>query len=145
MSSSTLPPIGHLEASCQAIVEATRGTLAWDFDPRFRAALGTFAAADQERVLAGLKAGLTGCWSSADLAGAPPRVVELAGKTGGLRGGQLLLAAHADSDPILFGLWWPWGNGTTISIRVLFSARTFDDAQKADLLAAFKGWFALAD
>ena len=82
-------------------------------------------------------------WTTADLASAPERVRELASKVGGLRGGQLLFAARSDADPILFGLWWPWGNGQTVSIRVLFSARTLNDQDKEALLAAFKGWFGL--
>jgi hypothetical protein len=133
-----------LEAPCRAIVEATEGLLAWEFDGRFRAALATFPAADQAGVLAALEAGFEARWTHADIAGAPPRVVELTGKLGGVRPGQIVLTSGAESDPILVGLWWPWGNGTRISIRVLFSARSLSDARKAALLADFKGWFGLS-
>ncbi len=136
-------PGSVLEAPCRAIAEATRDLLSWEFDPRFRAAMAAFPALDQHRVLTALEQGFEGHWNRKQLGQAPPRAVELAGKTGGLRDGQLLLATNAESDPILFGLWWPWGGGQTISIRVLFSARTLDEAQKAELLATFQGWFGL--
>ena len=144
MSEASPPPGAILEAPCAAIAEATQGLLSWEFDPRFRAAIATFPASDQQGIKTGLQAGFDQVWTTADLASAPERVRELAKKVGGLRGGQLLFAAHSDTDPILFGLWWPWGNGQTISIRVLFSARTLDEPSKAALLASFKGWFGLA-
>lgn len=143
MPATAPAPGAVLESPCRAIAEATRDILSWEFDPRFRAAVAAFPSADKDRVLAGLEAGFETHWTRADIAGAPARAVELVDRVGGIREGQLLLAANAGSDPILFGLWWPWGTGETISIRVLFSARTLDAAEKAALLVAFKGWFGL--
>jgi hypothetical protein len=134
-----------LQAPCEAIASAAQGVLQWSFDPRFRASAATFATADQESVKTLLGRGFGSCWTSGTIAQAPPRAQELCAKTGGLRPGQLLFGANAESDPILFGAWWPWGNGTTISIRILFSARTLDETSKAALLAEFKGWFGLPD
>jgi hypothetical protein len=138
------PPAGSiLEAPCRAIAAAAGDLLAWGFDPRFRAANAAFPTSAQAPVRAALERGFDGCWSAADIAHAPARVGELAARTGGMRGGQLLFGANVAADPILFGLWWPWGDGATISIRILFSARTLDAAAKSDLLEEFQGWFGL--
>lgn len=137
-------PASLLEAPCLALIGASAGLLQWEFDPRFRAASAAFPASRQADVRAALEAGFDRAWTSADIASAPPRVGEVASKMGGLRPGQILFGAHTDGDPILLGAWWPWGGGQTISIRVLFSARTLDGAAKQALLADFQGWFGLA-
>lgn len=134
-----------LQAPCRAIAAAAEGVLSWSFDPRFRASSAAFATADHAAIQALLETGFDACWTSKTVANATPRVRELCGKTGGLRPGQLLFSANGEGDPILIGLWWPWGNGTTTSIRILFSARSLGDDDKAALLAEFKGWFGLPD
>lgn len=144
MTPGPTSPQSPLEAPCRAIAAAAEGLLTWEFDPRFRAALAAFPSTQKTQVLAALEAGFEARWTRKNVAEAPGRASELASKTGGLREDQILLAANATSDPILFGLWWPWGGGEMISIRVLFSARTFDEPQKASLLADFQGWFGLA-
>ena len=131
-----------LEDSCVALVNAAT-MLTWEFDPRFRAASAAFPAADAATVRAALEAGFDAAWSGSTIGAAPPRAQELSTKLGGMRAGQLLFSAHAESDPILFGAWWPWGNGTTISIRVLFSARTLTEPEREALLVDFKAWFGL--
>ncbi len=134
-----------LERPCLAIAAASAGLLEWAFDPRFRAANAAFPAAEQGVVLAALEQGFEAAWTAQTIESAPPRAAELAAKLGGLRPGQILFGTNADSDPILFGAWWPWGDGVTISIRVLFSARHFEPEGREALLADFKGWFDLAD
>lgn len=138
-------PMSPLEAPCRAIASAAEGVLDWSFDARFRASNAVFEMADQEAVRAILERGFDAAWTSEDIAQAPPRASELAGKLGGLRPGQILFGANADSDPILFGMWWPWGNGASVSIRVLFSARYLDGEQRAALLVDFRSWFGLSD
>ena len=41
----------------------------------------------------------------------------LAESCGGLRASQLMFWGGADG-PGAFGLWWPWGDGTTVSLRI---------------------------
>jgi hypothetical protein len=60
-------------------------------------------------------------WSAATLGEAPEEVRALADRCGGLRSSQLLFWAGAQDGPGSpgpFGLWWPWGDGTTVSLRV---------------------------
>jgi hypothetical protein len=129
-----------LDDRCRAIKAVSPGLLDWSFDDRFRAANAAFDTSVASAVDAALSTGFETHWTAATLSSAPPRVVEMAGKVG-LRESQRMYTALAHTDPILFGLWWPWGSGTTISIRVLFSARSLDEAAKATLLSDFKGWF----
>src|SRR4029079_9625016 len=52
------------------------------------------------------------------LPGAPEGVRGLVEKCGGLRATQLVFWGGADDAPGPFGLWWPWGDGTTVSLRI---------------------------
>jgi hypothetical protein len=59
-----------------------------------------------------------GEYTTATLNSATPELRELAARTGGLRAGQLLLVGGPVGGITAFGLWWPWGDGETISMRV---------------------------
>ena len=39
-------------------------------------------------------------------------------KCGGLRATQVLFWGGGDDAAGAFGLWWPWGDGTTVSLRI---------------------------
>src|SRR4029078_7958928 len=52
------------------------------------------------------------------LASASESVRGLVEKCGGLRAAQLLFWGGGDDAPGAFGLWWPWGDGTTVSLRI---------------------------
>ncbi len=57
-------------------------------------------------------------WTSKSLETAPPEMRALAERTGGLRAGQRVLGGDPVTSPSLFGLWWPWGGGAKITLRI---------------------------
>ena len=57
-------------------------------------------------------------YPAATLGQASPNLRDLAARTGGLRAGQLLMTGGPTGGLLAFGLWWPWGDGETISMRV---------------------------
>ena len=52
------------------------------------------------------------------LPGAAEGVRDLVEKCGGLRATQLVFWGGGDDAAGPFGLWWPWGDGTTVSLRI---------------------------
>ena len=52
------------------------------------------------------------------MVGAPTFLRELAQHTGGLRSGQSLFASAPIGRSHAYGLWWPWGDGMTTSLRI---------------------------
>jgi hypothetical protein len=52
------------------------------------------------------------------IASAPAEVRDVAESTGGIRVDQRLYAGPGGGRIIGFGLWWPWGDETTISLRI---------------------------
>jgi hypothetical protein len=90
----------------------------WGWDPRFKCVASSFGKEIAERARAAMKGVLEREWSGATLGDAPPEVRALAGKYGGVRAGQLLFSGRVVEGMHLYGLWWPWGDGATVSLRV---------------------------
>src|ERR1700733_9465785 len=90
----------------------------WSWDSRFICVSSSFATEieDKNRVLA-LQA-LPSEFNSRSIVTAPPATRELSERAGGLRSGQLLFAGAPVGRVFAYGLWWPWGDGMTISLRV---------------------------
>jgi hypothetical protein len=90
----------------------------WSWDARFSAVASSFAAAQEPIVRASAVRAFPRGWTTKSIEAAPLELRALAERTGGLRAGQRLLGGDEATCPTLFGLWWPWGNGETITLRI---------------------------
>lgn len=90
----------------------------WSYDRRLKCVASSIPLAKEAEARAAIGDVLTQSWSAATLASAPEPVQALAQSCGGLRASQLLLWGGAPDGAGPFGLWWPWGDGTTVSLRV---------------------------
>jgi hypothetical protein len=90
----------------------------WAWDPRFKSVASSFGKEIAGRARAAMSGVLDSEWSSATIDSASPDIRTLAGRFGGVRTGQLLFTGEMTDGMYLFGLWWPWGDGSTISLRV---------------------------
>jgi len=106
------------ERVCRALRAGGSERLAWEWDDRFSAALAVARAPQHEALLALVAAELRSRWDAASLRGAPARIARLSRAWGGLRPGQLMLTRDPGEDPLLLGVWWPWGDGASFSLRV---------------------------
>jgi hypothetical protein len=77
-------------------------------------------------------------WSAGNIETAPDIIREIAETSGGVRAEQLVLATDPAARVIAFGLWWPWGDDVTISLRVGLAGRISEDDQESfrDLFGA---------
>jgi hypothetical protein len=89
----------------------------WEWDGRFGCALTTVNKDTETAGQAALTAQLGEAWTRKTLEKAPPLVQQVCNGTGGLKGAQLAFAA-AIAEVVVYALWWPWGDGATISVRV---------------------------
>jgi hypothetical protein len=90
----------------------------WGYDRRFKCVMSTITI-DQQAEARAASAGILPLSFGADtLAGAPPGARALAEQYGGVRSGQLLFWGGESGAPGAFGLWWPWGDGKSISLRI---------------------------
>ncbi|MBW2732433.1 MAG: hypothetical protein JRH20_08550 [Deltaproteobacteria bacterium] len=121
--------IQQFEKVCCALKERA-GASSWDWDGRFSTALVATQDPEHKEMLALLDELFTSSYDSASIRQAPEHIATLSAKLGGMRSGQRMFSL-GDGDPVLFGLWWPWDNGTRFSLRVGCHG-TSDEAQALD-------------
>jgi hypothetical protein len=90
----------------------------WSYDIRVQCVASTFDAELTNNELTLVRTLLPHVWTHLTLARAGDPFVEIAKRTGGLRSNQMIFGADPMGKLVLYGLWWPWENGNTISLRI---------------------------
>jgi hypothetical protein len=90
----------------------------WSYDRRLKCVASSIPLSGEAAARAAFADVLPGVWSSETLPGAAPGVRTLIEGSGGLRASQQLLWGGEADGPGAFGLWWPWGDGTTVTLRI---------------------------
>ena len=116
MKRSTAETMVDLEAALERLAAGTR-ELTWDWDRRSSTAVGRVSAPEHLAVLTLLDDTFASCWDHQSIGAAPDVTRTIADGWGGLRPGQRLYTFDPDDAPLLFAAWWPWGSGTTFSVR----------------------------
>jgi hypothetical protein len=90
----------------------------WTYDRRLKCVASSIPLTREAEARSAMAEVLPTSWAVDTLAGAAPGVRALIEKCGGLRASQLLFWGGGPDTPGAFGLWWPWGDGTTVSLRI---------------------------
>jgi hypothetical protein len=117
VTKSTAEMMVQIDAALQRLADGTR-ELVWDWDRRFGTAVGRVSDPDHLAVLTLADDCVAHRWDHETIDDAPNLVREICNGWGGLRPGQLLWASDPTETPLLFAAWWPWGSGTTFSLRI---------------------------
>jgi hypothetical protein len=112
----------------------------WSWDPRLSCIASTFSVDMEATARTVTLASFPSEWSSRTLPTAPPNMQELAERCGGLRTGQGLFGGLGVGRVYAYGLWWPWGDGVSISLRVGLSG--IDDNH--DMMNRFRDVFGIS-
>ena len=128
----------NLENVCREFISAFQATLSWKWDSQFETVLAEFFVDNKDRVREILERYLSIAWDSSNIGKAPDVVRMIAGHLGGLRSGQLLFTSDPNQDALIFGAWWPWGDGNTISLRVAPFDKRLSDSEMSELIKLFK-------
>jgi len=107
---SIAPGLGKLKAAWPS-----RG---WSWDGRLVCASSSFPVEREKEALEATAHGFPTEWSTSQLALAPQRLRDLLSRVGDIWPGQRLFTTGPLDGLYAFGLWWPWNNGVTISLRV---------------------------
>ncbi len=90
----------------------------WSWDSRLSCIASSFST-DMEAVARGVAtAAFPNEWVARTLPTAPVNIQELAERCGGLRTGQSLFGGLGVGRVFAYGLWWPWGDGVSVSLRI---------------------------
>ncbi|MBX3181579.1 MAG: hypothetical protein KIT72_13090 [Polyangiaceae bacterium] len=90
----------------------------WSWDSRFSCVASSFHVDLEGEALEAVRATFRREWGAHTLNQAPPLIQGLAQLTSGVRAEQRLFSMEPSSGTVAFGLWWPWGDDLTISLRV---------------------------
>ncbi|HVZ85627.1 MAG TPA: hypothetical protein VHG72_01565 [Polyangia bacterium] len=90
----------------------------WSYDRRLRCVASSIPMASADLARAAYAESFPAAYTAESLATAPAGVQALAQTCGGLRAAQQLLWGGSADQPGAFGLWWPWGDGTTVTLRI---------------------------
>jgi hypothetical protein len=107
----------------------------WTWDGRFGTVASTFGPAVHKQARAALALALPSQWTSETLDRAPEPLRKICSATGGLRATQLLFGGPSFGGVTPYGLWWPWSDGQTLTLRLGFDGA--DAAMLAKLRAQF--------
>jgi hypothetical protein len=111
------------EELCHDLSSAFLGISNWQWDEVFNVALCEIKIEDSQSVIDALDTFFKESWTDSTVVQASDLVQLVCIRLGGLREGQRLHAYNCDEDLVIFGAWWPWSDGETISLRIsLFSS-----------------------
>jgi hypothetical protein len=135
--------IAGIESFCRDFAHRYQDTLTWKWDNRFPAVLTTFETEMEANLQPFLKQHLNAIWDNSNTDDAPDAVLDAISHFGGLMPGQLMFTSEPDRDILLCFAWWPWGNGSTISIRVAAYQKAMSDEDCALFKKKFEEWFGI--
>ena len=114
-----LDPESHtIEATVETLAAELADHVTWKWDGRFSVALAEFAVSQSQAIRSVIDRFFPAVWDSSSVSEACDMVLGTRQRLGGLMPGQLLFTPEHPLEGSLFCAWWPWGNGTTISIRI---------------------------
>jgi hypothetical protein len=90
----------------------------WSWDSRYSCVASSFNNEMEGEARAVVLAYLPHEWTSKTIATAPAQARELADATGSVRPDQRLYTMDQLGRLVAFGLWWPWGDELTVSLRI---------------------------
>jgi hypothetical protein len=93
--------------------------LSWRWEDRFSVMLSEFSRNKKDKTLSVLRQELQHEWNKKTIKKAPQEIKDHLGPLIKLSKDQLILACPAtESTPAMIALWWPWGHGSTYSLRL---------------------------
>jgi hypothetical protein len=98
----------------------------WSWDGRVSCIASSFGVDLADEARATLASVFPHSWTHRTITRAPAILQQIAERTGGIRSDQALYSTDPFGGAIAFGLWWPWGDDTTISYRIGIAGGSYE-------------------
>lgn len=131
----------NIKNICTEFIKDFQGFVSWEWEDRFEMVLAVFTASNKEYFHKTLSQHLTKQWDSSTINNSDEVTRQLVNKFNGIKNGQLLFTSDTSNEGFLFALWWPWGNGENISIRIALFSAEISQPDYLELIKEFKSWF----
>jgi hypothetical protein len=115
----------------------------WCWDEVFGTALVVFDRSDLDLMYIPLTLEFDAQWDMASIDRAPTHFSRYFNGVFGIMPGQKIFTAADGDGAILFAVWWPWGDGAKISLRVGLFSPAVDKAARHQIKALLTDWFHL--
>lgn len=112
------PAFAEIESKCLRLKTEGGDLFDWQPDDRYCAVIAEFTPEHLDRALPLLVAVFGWGKAREDLYAASAHLQEVITSLGGMSRGQIIFSYEPPGGLLLYGAWWPWANGSKISIRV---------------------------
>lgn len=113
----------EIAACSQQIIQGTPKDQSWEWDDRFDVPMLVFPRDAEAEVLNLLSQHFLHQWTCQEIKSASPAVRRVLDNIFGLQEDQKIYATDASKEIFLVGLWWPWKNGLTFSLRISLAGK----------------------
>jgi hypothetical protein len=131
-----------LEKICGKVFGSLPLLYQWQWDEDLHAARITFGEEHAQPVLTTLSTQFHHEWDFSTIEQASPAIAGHFNAAFGLFPGQKAFT-HDSGGITLFAVWWPWGDGDKISLRVGVFYSESSDVDKAEIQKHLIRWFAI--
>ncbi|MDP2096808.1 MAG: hypothetical protein Q8K50_23415 [Hydrogenophaga sp.] len=129
-----------IEDICQPLLDELNSIMSFKWDDWVGSILAEFSVEQKDAVRSILNQFLPVAWDKTNIGTAPQVIQALDQRLGGVRYSQLLFNSEPSGDAFVFCAWWPWSNGTHISLRFAPFGQNLSEKEVADLLEKMKVW-----
>ena len=138
------PEIVGFQKTCDTLRKALPSsyTVSWDED--FHVVRIVFRKVKQQTLLQALIENLPYQWDFTTIDTAPDFIDNFINSIFGIIPGQLLFTSRETSGPMLFAVWWPWGNEDYISLRIGIHLQGANLPSGAEIQHHLTTWFHIA-
>lgn len=108
-----------IEKVTQDLVDAFGDDYPWRWDEQKNLRLSEFASNKKDKIFVQLEELFDHKWDKKNIRYAPAALKIQLGKLTTLKDKQVIFTSPATEDkPMLVAIWWPWGHGGTVSLRL---------------------------
>lgn len=129
-----------IEAICQPLFNELNGIVSFKWDDWVGSILAEFSVEQKDTVRSILDQSLPFAWDKTNIGTASQVIQALDQRLGGVRYAQLLFNSEPSADAFVFCAWWPWSNGTHISLRFAPFGQNLSAKEVTNLLENMKVW-----
>ena len=116
-----------VEKVTQDLVNEFGDDYPWRWDEQKNVLLSEFASNKKEKIFAQLEENFSHKWDKKNIRYAPAALKIQLGELIKLKDQQVIFTSPANENkPMIVGMWWPWGHGGTVSLRLTALTDTYN-------------------
>lgn len=128
---------------CSNIINNTPAEYKWQWDDRFNVALVVFEKKDIEKIFSTVINEFMAKWEAKTIAKASKFIRKLVKSIFDIKPGQVIFTSDEKLSAVLLAAWWPWDNGSNVSLRIGIYPVNKDEVDEEELIVNLKDWFNL--